>query len=362
MPTNPIQKIRQTCSIVWKQRLAPHLLADRGLLAVILAIALGLRIYFAFASDIVPQHIDLIIHNRLAADGGFEMFEAPLYPMFLRGIYKLFGRFNYRAVFMIQGLFSFASVALLYAASTRVCGRRIGLITASLAAIFPDFINYNQVISPVILTVFAVTLLMYCAASGLRNKSSVYCSAAVFGLGILAYPPLLLFLPGFLIVTGKRLSFVIILIIILAPWAIRNSVKEHKFYPVYDLYTYSIDTSRLTHAEDGWTIIERLYSNGTNIIGKRMDDQIEIELLKDRNSGRFLRAWVKLIITIAGLYGLIKHLRRNQLAIALPFIIYGFLIIMITLVNASARMLLMPIWLLYTAIAVTGRCSEISSA
>lgn len=332
------------------------MLADRGVLIAILAIALGLRVYFAFASDILPQHIDLLVQNKLAVDGGFEIFEAPLYPIFLRTIYMLFGKFNYRAVFMIQALLSFASAIIIYAAATKACGRRVGLITASLAALFPDFINYNQAISPITLTLFAVALIMLAAANGSRNKISACCSAVLFGIGILVYPPLLLFLPGFLVVTRKRFLFLIILIVVLTPWTIRNSVKAQRFIPVFDLYTFSIDTSRFLHADDGWAVVELAYFNATNLIGKRMNDQIENELLENRKYSRIMRAWVRLVLILMSLYGLIRYWNRNQLAVALPFIIYGLLILMTTFINSSSRLLIMPFWLLYASIAMTGGC------
>ncbi|NOY06345.1 MAG: glycosyltransferase family 39 protein, partial [Chlorobi bacterium] len=67
-----------------------------------------------------------------------------LYPIFLAGVYKLFGR-NFAAVGVVQALLSTFTVYLIYLLGRMVFGKaQVGLVGAAMAAVYLPFIRYTN--------------------------------------------------------------------------------------------------------------------------------------------------------------------------------------------------------------------------
>ncbi|HEM46413.1 MAG TPA: hypothetical protein ENO23_05130, partial [Alphaproteobacteria bacterium] len=95
-----------------------HLIA----LAVILAAALLLRLVPAVRCDARPDFSDMARYNEAALGHELEEPLPPGYPLFLRGIYALFGARNYRAVFVAQALISAFTVLVIFHVTRQLGG------------------------------------------------------------------------------------------------------------------------------------------------------------------------------------------------------------------------------------------------
>lgn len=85
--------------------------------------------------------------QSLAAGSGFEGFgtlikrRAPLYPLVIGGVYKLFGTHE-RAVMTLQCLFFAATCALVYSIGKKLFNERTGLLAALACALHPMLLRY----------------------------------------------------------------------------------------------------------------------------------------------------------------------------------------------------------------------------
>jgi 4-amino-4-deoxy-L-arabinose transferase-like glycosyltransferase len=165
----------------------------------------------------------------------------PGYPLFVRGIYDVFGR-HYAAVVAVQLLLSVATIVLTFGLASTLLGHRRGLIAAGLVACDPSSTVFaNQLLTETLFALLLVASLLMLVVS-LRRQSlwPAAASGVTLGAALLVRPiveliPLLLvpalvvlgrtergrsaavaavFLAGFLVPTGG--------------WALRNYVKTHE--------------------------------------------------------------------------------------------------------------------------------------
>ena len=223
----------------------------RWLLATILAVALALRL---LALAVAPPHgfiIDEVEYNGIAAmlnDGrGWQWFAGsvwvrpPLYPLFLLGLYKIFGT-NMVAFQLVQIGLSVATVWLLHLWSASLYGRRVGLWAAGLLAVAWPFVTFPTFLLSENLFLFllvAAFLALTHAVSGRRRLLWALGGGALLGCAaltrgqILSFMPLVLLWPllacgGTLRERGRvmlRLSPAVLLafVVVIAPWLVRNA-------------------------------------------------------------------------------------------------------------------------------------------
>jgi 4-amino-4-deoxy-L-arabinose transferase-like glycosyltransferase len=182
---------------------------------------------------------------RESADPTME--RAPLYPLFLLAIFKLFG-VNYIAVQVVQAVLAGLSCLYLFLMGRWVISSKVGLTAALMFALYPNAIEYSArlYVENVYFPVFLAFAYYLCKAS--FQGSTRYGAAAGFALGLclLTRPTLLVFplaVPfGLLVSRQHRQSiqqvaswFFPMLIVgsmVISPWVLRNHQLSGEIVPV----------------------------------------------------------------------------------------------------------------------------------
>lgn len=222
-------------------------------LIIILISAFLLSISYAFYFKIEPsvdaRGYDRIAQNIVAGNGYRERPEVnivndpavsrvgPGYQFFLAGIYKIFGR-NLYLVWIFQVLLHTASGYLIYLISKKIfLNAKAGVISAFLFLFFIDIFEIAAMVLTETLFLFLLIFSIYSAIKFFEDpnyKNSVFAGFA-FGFSILTRPTVL---PIFLIMLGVMMYkkyfklaalFLIILVLIIAPWTIRNYKIHNAF-------------------------------------------------------------------------------------------------------------------------------------
>jgi 4-amino-4-deoxy-L-arabinose transferase-like glycosyltransferase len=224
-------------------------------LPLILVLALVARVGVIIATPhFVPvfdagdydRHALSIAHGHGYPDAVFALsgptaFRPPLYPLALAGVYVLGG--GWTAGRVLGALLGVAMVALIFAISLRLWGRRVAIVAGVLAAVFPPLVLYSATLlsEPLFLVLVLAALfatleyrrtqrLRWAALAGLacglasltRSNGVLLVVAAGFGVWILR-PRL------------SRAALIAPLIVVLvagatvAPWVIRNAIVFHRF-------------------------------------------------------------------------------------------------------------------------------------
>ena len=183
----------------------------------------------------------------LASGEGYpeDLRRPPLFPLFLAGVYKLFGH-NFFIVRLIQAVIGSLTCLLVYLIGKKVFNETIGFIAALLAIFYPGFISYTGLVLAETLAAFLMSSSIYflIKAASYQNRWGWYALAGiVLGLTVLCRPEMLLF--PFLVLLGllsiykskkqALIGFFILLglmSIVISPWTVRNYRLVHKFIPV----------------------------------------------------------------------------------------------------------------------------------
>lgn len=161
-------------------------------------------------------------------------YQDPLYPYFLGLIYSIFGH-NLFAVLILQSIIGAVSTLLVFLIGSRLVNKHVGLIAALLWAFHPTIIFYEGLIMKEGLAVFLILFMVY--ELTIANESQQYkhwCFAGIaLGLSALVRGNILLIIPFMIIwlffeekenFLRFSLAFVIGLLIVIMPVAIRNKL------------------------------------------------------------------------------------------------------------------------------------------
>jgi 4-amino-4-deoxy-L-arabinose transferase-like glycosyltransferase len=229
-------------------------------LPLILAVALVVRVaaivatpHFApiFDAHDYDRHALSIAHGHGYPDSLFRpgaptAFRPPLYPVLLAGVYAL-GR-SWTAGRLLGALLGVAAVALVFLIATRLWGRRVGLVSAALAAVFPPLVLYSASLLSEPLFILLVLAALFATLEYRRTHRMRWAVGAgvLCGLGALTRGN------GALLVIGAgggawiarpRFSraglaapavVVLAAVVTIAPWVIRNTIVFHRFVGVTD--------------------------------------------------------------------------------------------------------------------------------
>ncbi len=221
-------------------------------LAIVLRLAyaatLSPEIVITFEAD--PLTYDQIARNLVAGRGfsgasfyyppGSDVptaFWDPLYPVFLAAIYLIVGH-SVPAVRVAHAVLGGIAVWLMYALGKRLAGREVGLIAASVTAVYPFFIYYSgQLLTEtlfitLILAVFASALRaesarspMWFAGSGALSGLAAMCRAEAFpfGIALIAWTA---YRAGRAASASARLAALGLccMALVMAPWVVRNQL------------------------------------------------------------------------------------------------------------------------------------------
>ena len=248
---------------------------SRGLL-LILAVALVVRVAVVVVTPDFHPIFDAAHYDRLGDSiahahgypGQFQpakpsAFRPPLYPLALAGVHLVGG--GWTAERLLGALLGVATVLLVYLVSERLWGRRVGLVAAGIAAVFPPLVVLNasllseSLFVPLVLGVLLATLeyrrtlqLRWAAVAGALCGLAALTRVNGMLLAIAAAVGVWAALPA----RRSRalvpvLAVVVAAVVVVSPWVIRNTVVFHRFVGIstqsgYALgATYNPDSGRL---------------------------------------------------------------------------------------------------------------------
>jgi len=161
----------------------------------------------------------------------------PGYPLFLAGVYKIFGYSNgspIAVVKIIQAFLGTLSILLIYFIGLYTVNRRVGILSALFYAFYPPYIqSVSFILTEVIYTfLFLLYFVVQLKALESKNKWVSLLAGVVFSIAVLVRPmifPLIIvpFIYQWFVTKDKKIiqSFAYTLvgiIIVMSPWWIRN--------------------------------------------------------------------------------------------------------------------------------------------
>jgi 4-amino-4-deoxy-L-arabinose transferase-like glycosyltransferase len=325
---------------------------DLGMLIVIAATALLLRISFALIMDSrLPDAItrEMNTINFHILKKGYDAMRPPLHTLFLRIVYSLFGARDHLAVFLVQGILSCTMVPCFYLTGRALFGRSAGILAAAIVAVYPNFIAYNLSLSPGSISLVVIVMVTAAAVIEAPETVGAVLSAVFISIGILLEPLLVYFLPGMVLTVKKKWVFIAVVLVILASWAIRNSAVQKRFVPVYEKRAYNISLRHFKNRYEMWMPVHMIYKNGTVLLGKsRVDAFSDDSERRLRNIG-YISTYSHAIIMLLGLIGIIRYRRKEQLVVIAPVTGYILLLVLFSKFRVEYRIYLEPLLILYAA-------------
>ncbi|MCX7731965.1 MAG: tetratricopeptide repeat protein [candidate division WOR-3 bacterium] len=269
---------------------------------LVFALAFGLRLVYllqARANDplfYAPQ-LDGLYHHQwaLAVSRGLEFindayFRAPLYPLFLGMLYRLFG-VNLFLVRLVQALLGSAGCVLVMLLGRRVFDLRTGFYAGLMMAVYPLLIFFDgELLIPVLLIflLLAGFVLLYQEE---RGWFYLPLAGLCFGLGAIARPNVLVFVLAlffWLLLRPHRrrlsraLLFGLAVLVPILPVTVRNYIKSRSFV----LIAWQAGTN--------FYIGNNEYSDGTTAIvpgtrGSWWGGYNDVKRIAEQTAGRPLR-------------------------------------------------------------------------
>ena len=380
-------------------------MTKRILLITILLIAAGLRLYFAFTCNALPDYSDMAIYNNAAMAEGIPAFPPPGYPLFLRLIYSIFGAYNYKAVFVVQGLLSVFTVFLVYAVARAAsvpdalsvggesngvpegkprglgAAERTGLIACAIASIYPYFIAYNLTTLTESLSLLLVMIVLYTAVSPMREGRRSVLAGLVLSIGFFVKPALLFFAPGLFFGVKKKLILVSVVLAVLAPYLIHGVITGegekrgarliYKAYnpraaqtPHFKMNETELGSKEATDEEyisetmnfissNKWKTLDMISYKASLLITKGWDSHVLKGISRENRHFVNLMIYGYLPVMIFGFIGLFRYCDDKNRIMMLMMASYLAIHILITIFKLRYRLLVEPMIIIYAAIALS---------
>lgn len=192
---------------------------------------------------------DEVRYRRIALSlvqgkGYDSAFTAPVYPLFLTGVYSVFGD-SHLVVRIVQAIIGTISVLIIYLLGKIIFSVGVGLTAASLSAVYPLFIFFTGLLLTETLFILLFLCLIYLLQKMLLERKTSYAvlSGILSGVCILIKPVLTYFLPLFFLilflvskdkkrVMGNGFLLFIMIAMVLSPWIGRNYLRFGAFIPL----------------------------------------------------------------------------------------------------------------------------------
>ena len=229
---------------------------SRKILKYILISSFVLSIAYSFYFRINPV-VDANAYDRIAVNivEGFGFIEdrtvsfeydksivraGPGYEYFLAGVYFIFGH-NYEIVWFLQAVLHVLSAYIIFLIAKQLFkdgGEKIGIVSAAIFAFSPDLVEISAMLMTETLYLFFTILIFYLFVRIYQDAGSkplTVVTGISMGAAILMRPPLLLFIPVFLVLYLYRKQYSLSMLflgstgLIILPWVIRN-------YTIYDQF------------------------------------------------------------------------------------------------------------------------------
>lgn len=332
--------------------------------AAALAASAAYRIYLALTADrisvfrILPAHGEMGTYNDMAANRYIDTVTGPLYPFFLMFIRFFNADGGFRAVFVIQGL-----AIVLCAASAGVIASRLSSRTAGLAALvivsaYLPYILYGLVSLPVVFCILIVFLMMLVLSAdkgdGEWDTPGSVVSGILGGAALLLHPVMIYLLPGLFAAVKKRMLMASIILVIVVPWGVRNSVMAGRPVPVYESTAYELSGGETVRSVSGWKVIDNVYFNVSFIMKKSLERAHMPVLFGKRSTNKHVLEYAFVLAALLGLAGLIRYSDKKQSRMLLPTASYVILTMLVTRYTTRSRVILEPALLIYAGLTIHG--------
>ena len=330
----------------------------------VLAAAALYRIWLAVTADrvsilaVLPAHGEMGAYNDMAANRYIDTSAGPLYPFFLMFVRLFSADGGLRAVFAIQGCAIVLCAAAAGVIAARLSNRTAGMAALLLVCIYPVFIVYGLVTLPVVFCVTVVFLMMLVLSAdtgdGTWDTPGSVISGILGAAALLLHPVMIYLLPGLFASVRKRLLMASVLLLLVLPWGIRNSVIAGRPVPVYESTAYELTAGDMVRLGDGWKIVEGLYFNASFLMKKSLERTHMPVIFGNRATNNHLLKYAFSAAALLGLAGLIRYSGRSHLRTLLPAISYAILTILLIRYSTRHRVILEPALLIYAGIAAGG--------
>ncbi len=330
--------------------------------AAVLAIAAIYRIYLAVTADrisvftILPAQGEMGTYNNMAANHYIDTVTGPLYPVFLMFM-RLFDQDGgFRAVFVIQGLVIVICAAFAGIIATRLANRKAGMAALLLVSAYLSYILYGLVSLPVVFCILIVFLMMLVLSADTGDGKWDMPGSVVSGIlgaaALLLHPVMIYLLPGLFAAVRKRMLMASILLVIVVPWGVRNSILAARPVPVYESTAYELAGTETVRTGSGWKIIDDLYFNVSFLMKKSVERAHMPILFGKRDTNKHVLEYAFVIVALLGLAGLIRYSGRSSLKTMLPIVSYTLLTILLTRYSTRSRVIFEPLLLVYASILI----------
>jgi 4-amino-4-deoxy-L-arabinose transferase-like glycosyltransferase len=188
-----------------------------------------------------------------------------IYPLYLAGIYAVTG-YHPLAARLFQGAVGGALICILiYLIGRRVVNEDTGLVSAGLAAVYGYFIYYSVALMTETFFIVLVLLSLYLSLE-IKEKPALarwLLLGLALGMASLLRQTVLLFVPFLLfwlfwelIGRGVRWWYftipVVVILLMIAPWTVRNYRVYHQFLPLNSNVGYALFASNHPHLGTDW--------------------------------------------------------------------------------------------------------------
>jgi len=236
----------------------------------------------------------------------------PVYPLFLSGLYFLFGH-SYLAVRIIQSIIGGLICVVIYFIGKKTINKNVGFIAATISVFYPFFIYYTGYLLVETLFTFLLAVAVFWLIVSVQKPDwrNLALSGIFTGLAALCKPTAFAFLPfsvlGFLVILGiRKIStyrnigiFLLFFIITLSPWVIRNYIVFQRIIPAAtQLGKTLLDGSLLFEAQHQWRMEEEQQTNPILLKGKELHE-IEKNDYYTKEALNFIRRNPKYMMKLA---------------------------------------------------------------
>jgi hypothetical protein len=166
----------------------------------------------------------------------YGAFRAPLYPLFVAAVYKIFGLANLLAVYVLQAFISTLTCLYIYKLSRNIFDERVAVLSLIWAGFYIYYLEYIRILMAETFVFFMLIFFFYYLYQHLSNErrisKSFWLSLISYSLLIHMDPRYLFYLPFLLVlfviygsfkrVMSNYVVFLVLTIVLLVPWTIRN--------------------------------------------------------------------------------------------------------------------------------------------
>jgi 4-amino-4-deoxy-L-arabinose transferase-like glycosyltransferase len=366
--------------------------AKIALVAIFVA-ASAFRVYLGATCEFLPNFSDMHDYNELAVEGGFNTYLPPLYPLFLRLVYTIFGNYNYKAVYVVQALITSLAILLIYDTVKRVSNEVAAFSAAVICAIYPNFIAYSLTTMTEALSIFIVVLLVWLLFKPFDDTKKAITLGCVLAAGIFIKSAILFFVPATMLTSRKRLVQLLVLIALLAPWIVRNAVVHQKVAPVSDtgalnfyatynpaatgskhvdaertpLKTY--DHDQVTYVREAlkfivhnkWKTMDITYNKLSLLLSRGWDTFVLRKVVGKSSTMNNIMLYAYVPVAVLGFIGLARLYSEHNRIIAYMMASYLLFSIVLAIFKFRYRVLIEPMLIMYTAMLIGSACERIYS-